>query len=292
MDSLPLVSIICLCYNQKDYVKAALISALSQSYPNIEIIVIDDASTDGSQSVIQTFVSEHPGINFLPLEQNIGNCRAFNLGFKLSKGKYIIDLAADDELLPVRVEIGIKDFESNDRKFGVHFSDAFIMDQEGKMLDTHYARNRAGEIIEEIPQGDIYKVLIKRYFINPPTMMVRREVLEELGGYDEDLTYEDFDFWIRSARKYEYLFNKAPLVKKRIVKKSLSAQQFKFYNKHQASTLKVCHKILELNQSKAENKALVSRCWYEIRQCIKTLNLGLIPKYIRLLLKVIGTKGS
>ncbi len=285
MNTLPLVSIICLCHNQKDYVVAALRSVISQTYPNIEIIVVDDASTDGSQAEIKSFIGEHPGIKLIEIEENAGNCRAFNTGFKLSKGKYIIDLAADDELLPVRVEMGVADFESNDRKYGVHFSDAFIMDQHGTILRTHYRRNADGEIIENVPAGEVYLDLIGRYFINPPTMMYRRNVLEDLGGYDENLSYEDFDFWIRSSRKYKYLFNKTPLVKKRILKGSLSSRQSGLRNKHQASTLRVCRKILALNRTKEENSALVSRCRYEIRQCARTLNWGLIPEYYKLIRK-------
>ncbi len=292
MESLPLVSIICLCHNQKDFVKAALESAITQTYPNIEIIVVDDASSDGSRTEIETFLKDHPEIKFIPLDKNVGNCTAFNLAFNQSKGKYLIDLAADDLLLPVRVEMGVADLEMADKSYGVHFSDAFLIDQEGQILNTHFNRNQDGELIEDIRQGDIYVDLIRRYFINPPTMMIKREVLESLGGYDDSLTYEDFDFWIRSSRKYKYLFNKTPLVKKRILKKSLSSRQFTFRNKHQKSTLEVCKKILSLNQTKAEDRALISRCWYEIRQCLKTLNLQLISGYLTLIRKAKRQNGN
>ncbi len=286
MESLPLVSVVCLCYNQKEFAKSALESAITQTYPNIEIIVVDDASTDGSRKEIESFLQDHPDIKFIPLSKNLGNCAAFNLAFARTEGKYIIDLAADDLLLPVRVEMGVADLEMADKTYGVHFSDAFIIDKEGKILNTHFVRNQDGDLIEDIPQGDIYRELITRYFINPPTMMMKREVLEALGGYDETLSYEDFDFWIRSSRKYKYLFNKTPLVKKRVLKKSLSSNQFTFRNKHQTSTQEVCQKILSLNQTKAENQALISRCWYEIRQCLKTLNLQLIPGYLKLIREV------
>ncbi len=285
MESLPLVSVVCLCYNQKEFVKSALESAITQTYPNIEIIVVDDASTDDSRTEIESFLQDHQKIKFIPLDKNVGNCTAFNLAFAQSKGKYLIDLAADDLLLPVRVEMGVADLEMADKSYGVHFSDAFIIDKEGKILNTHFVRNPDGDLAEDIPQGDIYRELITRYFINPPTMMIKREVLEALGGYDETLNYEDFDFWIRSSRKYKYLFNKTPLVKKRVLKKSLSSNQFTFRNKHQTSTQEVCRKILSLNQTKAENQALISRCWYEIRQCLKTLNLQLIPGYLTLIRK-------
>ncbi len=278
MDSLPLVSIICLCYNQKRFVASSIRSALSQTYVNIEVIVVDDASTDGSQQEIRETIGQK-NVRFIALEKNIGNCAAFNRGFEVSQGEYIIDLAADDLLLPTRVELGVNDFTNAKGNSGVHFTDAFYINEEGKPLDTHYQRGADGKILKDVPAGNIYSELIQRYFICPPTMMIKKTVLDKLGGYDESLRYEDFDFWIRSSRDFEYLFNPAPLVKKREVKSSDSKAQFAFRSKHMNSTLAVCKKILDLNKSREEHKALISRCKYEMKQCVKTFNFGLLPKY-------------
>jgi hypothetical protein len=115
-------------------------------------------------------------------------------------------------------------------------------------------------------------------------MMIRRKVLEMLGGYDEQLTYEDFDFWIRSSRHWNYAFTDQILVKKRILKDSFSSEQFQLLSKHQKSTLKVCRKIKKLNKTVLEDLALQQRCWYEIRQCAKQGNFGLIPAFFNLTL--------
>jgi len=277
----PLVSVICLCYNQKDFVAQAIRSVLAQTYQNIELIVVDDASTDGSKEVIRETLKD-TNIQFIDIDENVGNCKAFNQGYRLSKGEYLIDLAADDLLLPARVELGINDFSNAPELAGVHFSDAFIINEAGEMLNTHYNRTPDGQISESVPQGNIYQELIARYFICPPTMMFKRKVLDRLHGYDETLSYEDFDFWIRSSRDFHYLFSQAPLVKKRIVKSSLSQQQTKLRNKHLQSTFHVCEKIYELNTTKDEDKALIRRCELEIRQCLKTLNFSLINSYLRL----------
>ena len=93
---MPLVSVICLCYNHSKYVIESIESVLSQSYANIELIIVDDASTDDSQSVIRNFIVSLPQVNFIPLTNNIGNCSAFNIGWRASSGDYVIDLAADD----------------------------------------------------------------------------------------------------------------------------------------------------------------------------------------------------
>lgn len=284
MSNSPMVSVICLCYNQQPYVESAIRSVYAQTYTHMELIVVDDASTDGSQETIRQ-LQEKYHFQFISLSQNEGNCKAFNRGFQISKGDFIIDLAADDVLLPARVQIGIEDFSNATESAGVHFSDAFIIAEKGDLLRTHHKRNESGKINDDIPSGKIYPQLISRYFICPPTMMIRREVLEVLGGYDEQLHYEDFDFWIRSSRNWEYLFNTAPLVKKRIVPHSLGQRQQSWRNQYLHTTLVVCEKIYDLNENKVEDQALIRRCKLEIRQCLKTGNFKIIGKYWNLIRK-------
>ena len=280
MNQLPLVSVICLCHNHLVYVRDAIESVWCQSYPNIELIVVDDGSTDGSKEMIRSTIKGKSA--FIDIESPIGNCAAFNRGFFQSKGEFIIDLAADDLLLCERVLKGINTF-LNTSNVGVTFCDVMNIDQKGKELGTHYKRNNQGQILEKVPDGDVYKTLIKRYFISPPSMMIKREVLEELEGYDESLTYEDFDFWIRSSRNWKYAFTDDVLVKKRQIPGSLSDRQFRFRSLHQRSTLKVCQKIKELNRTREERSALRVRCLYEIKQCMKQGNFDLIPGFLKLL---------
>ncbi len=255
-------------------------SVLGQDYPQVELIVVDDGSTDGSKDTIKKLI-DGKDLTFISISDNIGNCKAFNQGFRKSSGAFIIDLAADDVLLSSRISEGLVALSSDET--GVNFCDTFLIDKDGNEMGTHYKREETGKLAEDIPQGDLYQKLIHRFFISAPTMMIRREVMEELDGYDEDLKYEDFDFWIRSSRNWKYTFSDQVLVKKRILDNSNSAQQFKRFTNHQKSTLKVCQKIKQLNRNEEENQALKKRCWYEIRQCIKQGNLGLIPGFLKLI---------
>ncbi len=279
MNPQPLVSVICLCYNQAPFVREALQSIIDQTYKNIEIIVVDDASSDESVHEIQSFIANHPNIAFIKNAENIGNCRSFNKAFRQSHGEYIIDLAADDVLMPARIEKGIEDLHSSDA--GVQYTRVDFIDKDGNSLESP-------EPSGYTPEGDIYRLLIERYFINPASMMIKRGVLEELGGYNEKLYYEDFDFWIRSSRNWKYLYNSEALVKKRDVKNSLSKKQFRFLNRHQYSTLEVCRTILELNRNKEEDRSLQRRIYYEVKQSLKYGNVQLIPSYLQLFLKSFG----
>lgn len=273
MNQLPFVSVICLCHNHAKYVSQAILSVWNQSYPNVELIVVDDGSSDDSKEVIRQKL-EGRDIKFIDIHAPIGNCAAFNKGFFYSKGEYIIDLAADDILMPERVLRGVNTFMRSNA--GVTFCNVMNITQDGKELDVHFKK-------QPIPEGDLYIELIKRYLISPPGMMMKREVLDELGGYDESLSYEDFDFWIRSSRNWDYAYTDEVLVKKRKTEGSLSEKQFQFKTKHQETTLKVCQKVKELNRTKDENLALRRRCLYEVKQCLKQGNLQLIPDFLKLI---------
>lgn len=279
--SSPLVSVICLCYNQARFVQEAIDSVLAQTYSAVELIVVDDASSDASVGVIREIVKQHPSIQFLALTKNVGNCTAFNKGLALAKGEYLIDLAADDVLLPNRIEAGVHELQRAGNDFGVHFTDAEWIDENGKHLHVHSEKFPHNSI----PQGDIYSELISRYFICPPTVMFTRSVADQLGGYDETLTYEDFDFWIRSSRKFKFIYAPTVLMKKRVTVNAMANNQFRVFNIHSRTTYKVCKKILQLNRTQAEQQALSQRIWYEMKLNLRLLNVRVVIDFLVLWFK-------
>ena len=268
----PLVSIICLSYNHAKYISEAVESILNQTYTNLEIIIVDNGSQDNSQKLIRDLISKNPEIKPILLNKNIGNCRAFNLGLAESKGVFIIDLSADDILLPDRIEEGLKSFEEKGAEYGVNFTDALYIDDSGKIIGQHYKRDRNGLLLDHVPEGNVYADLLAGYFICTPTMMMRKSVLDQLGGYDENLYYEDFDFWIRSGKITQYCYTDKALVKKRKLKNSLSSGQYKRNSNMLSSTFLVCLKAEKLNEIKSESKALSQRCKYEFRKALLSGN--------------------
>jgi glycosyltransferase involved in cell wall biosynthesis len=280
--SKPLVSVICLCYNHERFVEEALRSVKAQTYSNIQLIVVDDRSTDGTVEVINRTLKEIGEAQLVTLSTNLGSCRAFNMALEKAIGEFIIDLSADDVLMNTRVEKGVSAFLSADARTGVHFSDAELIDETGKQLGFHSDRFPHSTV----RQGDVYEEILRRYFINSPTMMMRREVFEKLGGYDESLAYEDFDFWIRSARDFKYVYSPEALVKRRIVATSMGRNQYKRGSAQLRSTLKVCEKALGLNRTESEHKALKKRIRFEVRKAISLGELSLAGDYWRLLKQV------
>ena len=279
----PLVSIIIVTYNQVAYLEQAIRSSQQQTYNNIEIIGVDDHSTDGTNELWLQLSAKYPGITYLPRSAHQGYCKTFNRGFAQAKGKYIIDLSGDDVLLPQRVAIGVDCLEKAQEDFGVHFSDAHYIDQKGQLISGHFKRDGNGALKRAVPEGDIYQDLLERYFVCAPTMMIKKQVLDILGGYDENLYYEDFDFWIRSSRNYKYIFSDQVLVQKRVVSNSMAKGQYLPGSSMMQSTYRVCEKALGLNRSDNDHKALAKRIGYELRQCIILNEYTVANRYLALI---------
>ena len=283
----PLVSVVCLSYNHVNFVADAIESVLNQTFEDYELILIDDESTDGTQEVLKDFIGRNPHVKCSLIQKNVGNCKAFNLGLAVAEGKYIVDLAADDFMLPDRLKEQVEAMEKLDDSYTMCFTDAIYIDEKSNILKNHYRRDKSGKIREKVPTGDVYTDVLERYFICPPTMMMRRDHLKEMGGYDENLAYEDFDYWIRFARKYKFHFLGKVLTAKRTLSNSHSKKFFEkgFYDM-QKSTLEVCKKAYKQNVAKKENEALIKRAKYEMKQCYLTTNYRICLGYARLLKKL------
>ncbi len=282
-DTTPLVSVICTCYNHEKYITEALESVARQTYGRVELVVIDNASTDESLSRIEEFCKDRPEVRFIANTLNEGLCRAFNRGLGMTTGQYLIDLSADDVLLPHRIERQVAFFENLPDRYGVIFSNARYLDPHGRPLHWHYPVDSAGQTMEQVPSGDVYRDVLERYFICTPTMMMRRTVLDALGGYDETLTYEDFDFWVRSAVMCHYGFQDEVLTHKRLLPNSLSNLSYRPGSGMLESTYAVCNKAYDLNRTQAEFNALAARIKTYIRKSFYVEEFELAIRFRQLL---------
>jgi glycosyltransferase involved in cell wall biosynthesis len=281
---IPLVTVVCLCYRQAAFLLDALHSVEAQTYRNIELIIADDHSQDGSAEIIADYQTKNPTIKVILSPKNIGNCALFNQALTIANGKYIIDLAADDVMLPERVALQVNKMEKMGEKYGICYSDAYWTDEKLRITHTQYKRNAAGNLKAKLPEGNVYQTVIANSFICPPTVMYRTAALREIGGYDESLTYEDFDSWVRIARNYFFTYCPEPLMLKRVVPYSLSTYFYKRKKQQYAlSTLKICQKIAAMNQKESEQTALAIRVRFELRQAFFTENYDIVFSYFNLL---------
>ncbi|MHC4123084.1 MAG: glycosyltransferase family 2 protein [Planctomycetota bacterium] len=198
----PLVSAIIPTYNSAQYIKEALDSVFNQTYKNIEVIVVDDGSTDDTREVLKPCLDK---IRYI-YKENSGPASARNLGIKNAQGEYIAFLDADDAWISDKTNSQIREMSSG---LGLVGSSS----KEIKDLTPSTRR-----II-------YFNLLIKNAFANSG-VMVRRNCFEKVGFFDERPEFkavEDWDMWLRIVKFYDIKFLDKPLVKIRVRKDGISA---------------------------------------------------------------------
>ena len=284
MQENPLVSIICLAFNHEKFVVETLNSVVEQNYQPIELIIVDDCSTDNTKLVINNWLLSHPEIQFIVNEVNRGNTKSFNNALKFAKGEYIIDLAADDLIVPNGIELQINAFQNSKFKnLGVVYGNAEIINEDGSFNSYYFPVDADGKVISKRVTGNIYSsVLSTGDSICSVSALFKKSVFDFLEGYDETLDYEDLDSWIRASREYEFDFIDEVLVKKRTVTNSLGSNFYKKKHRINVSTYKILKKALKLNRSKIEDLALQKRVHHEIIHSFKYRSLNLLIKNLGL----------
>lgn len=207
-----LVSIIIPTFNRANYLKRSIKSCISQSYRNIEIIIIDDCSSDNTKNVVKNI--DDSRIKYFRNSKNRGAPYSRNKGIKLSKGKYINFLDDDDILYAKKIELQVNKFKQSDIKnLGV------------VTCHVKYSRPDISSIKRNNKKGNIYKELLSLYCIfGTETMLIKNDVLKQIKGYDVNLpANQEYDLAIRLAKKVNFEY-----IDKVLSKKSLSKDQISF----------------------------------------------------------------
>lgn len=274
MEITDLVTIICIAYNQEEWLEETLESVRAQDYYTKELIIVDNGSTDNTAEVIRNWIIKSSiqfSVETVFHEKMQPYCQLFNQVLANVNSNYLVDLSGDDVLYPEHLSASIRELKIVPFA-GFVFSDAYILDEMGE-VKTFYKRNTGGELIEDIELSNVYETLIQRNFICSPTVVFNTAILRREGGYDESLYYEDFDIQIRLAREHPVVFSNHIGVLKRKHSKSMSSDQYQSYHsKMLPSTVKVCSKIQGMNIYNEENQALRKRILYELKHALWSAN--------------------
>lgn len=213
LNSKPLVSVIIPSYNHGCYIEEAIRSVIDQTYKNIELIVIDDGSTDNSLTLLSD-LSIKFGFKFVA-QENQGVCKTLNRGVReFSKGQLICILASDDRFDLSKIELQVKEL-CNNKSSEFCFTQAVEFDtSDGKELRVFPKRNFTGSVLNKI---------IFRQPYAAGSIMFTRSLYDEVGGFDPTLKAEDWDFSIRCAAKTDFSFVAQPLF---------------YYRSHASNTMK------------------------------------------------------
>lgn len=242
---MPLVTAVVPVYNHDKYVIESIRSILNQTYHNIELIVINDGSKDGSHELVLS-LTEECWQRFVRYEyinrENIGVSATLNQALSMAKGKYFTALASDDIAFPGKVELLVDTLEAKGPPYAAAFGNALFIDSKGKevRLDNKgrisenagsYASDKfiefhAGARIRNCMGNDFgtYKTLIEGNYLPAMSNVIRTTAISEVGGWTAGNLIEDWEMWLKLAKGYKLAYVDAPVA---------------FYRWHEMNSVKV-----------------------------------------------------
>ena len=247
------ISIIAVCYNHSKYVIETLESILLQDDPSLDIMIIDDCSTDDSFDKIFSWLSVRQlNWRLFRNEINLGVSKTLNFSVRHISGDYIKFISCDDVLMPGAINNLSSFLKKQNNDCCMVFGDMEVIDETGETISPSYLleNNFTPEILKE----SLYLNLAKKCFVPAPATMIRKSVFNEFK-FNEELYFEDWDFWLQLSKSYTFKYLNKRVVKYRKLHNSLfHALSIKL----RCSLMKMAHQNLAYNKQ-ADNffKAII-----------------------------------
>ena len=251
----PKVSVVIPAYNHERYVGQAVQSVLGQTFPDFELIIINDGSTDHTEEEILKFNDDRIRYYSQP---NRGLSATLNRGIDMAQGEYFSFLPSDDLIFPEKIEAQLKEFQTGGPELGLVFSRQTVVDAKGNEItddpiigwfDVSYRTKE-----------EIFPALFERNFLAAPTFMGRKACFEKVGFFDESLQYcQDYDMWLRMLKYYDVRIVDRPLLRYRWHGENLTYAKTERADFERAVLLLKAIKILELTDIFPSLKGLEKR---------------------------------
>lgn len=183
------VSVVLPTYNGAQYLEQSIQSVLSQTHQDLELIIVDDCSTDGTSEIIQRFARQDSRVKVIRNAENQKLPRSLNIGFRQASGDYLTWTSDDNFYQDTAIEVMVQALEQNP-EFGMAYCDMACIYEDGIQLRR--------------PHMDIGQLYVED--VIGACFLYRREILETVGEYDPDMALvEDYDYWLRINQQYEIL---------------------------------------------------------------------------------------
>lgn len=188
-----MISIIIPTYNREKTIYRSVMSVLNQTYKDLEVVIIDDCSSDRTEEMIKALQKKDNRIRYYRLDKNSGACAARNIGIDLAKGEYIAFQDSDDEWLPQKLEVQMKKMLSN--KACISFCKFKRFSSKGI------------EIFPNLTEGFISRRdLLRESIISTQTILGKKECFENIRFDPQMPRMQDYDIVIRLSEKYHFYF--------------------------------------------------------------------------------------
>ncbi|HEX2022057.1 MAG TPA: glycosyltransferase [Candidatus Thermoplasmatota archaeon] len=210
----PRVSVVCPAYNAERHVARAVDSALGQSFRDLEVVVVDDGSTDGTAGVLAGYGEPVRVVR----QENRGAYAARNAGLRAARGSLIAFLDADDRWMPDKLARQVALLDERPRAALV-FSDGIVVDRSGRRPPrTFFAAAPPS-------RGMAFRRLLRRNFIPQSSVVVRAEILRRVGPFPETRLAADYLQWLKVSRLHEIDFVDAPLFEYEVHEANISRRK-------------------------------------------------------------------
>jgi glycosyltransferase involved in cell wall biosynthesis len=194
-ESMPDVSIIIPTYNRRYVLGRAIESALGQTFRDFELIIVDDASTDETQTLVQGY--NDPRVINIRHSINKGAPAARNTGLRTARGEFIAFLDSDNEWYPARIEKQLELFSRLPASVGVVYADNIVVDESNSVIGEWKFGLR----------GNLYREFLQRPFMDFITPLIRAECFRKIGPMDEKVpSYQEWDTFLRISEFFEFDF--------------------------------------------------------------------------------------
>jgi len=249
----PGASVIMPCFNHGRFVVNSVAAILRQTYSNLELIVVDDSSSDDSVAVLREMAHLDPRLKLIIHDRNLGASRSRNDGLRAARGDFIGFCDADDLWKPDKLESQIKLLVDNPA-YDVTYCDSEIIDQNGIHTGELFSQQFP---LPKKPSGNLFEQLSVTNFVNMQTVLVRNSALGEGIFFDENIKWvEDWWQWIRLSRKHQFLYAGRPMAQYRVHSHSTGLTQKPGIRRNR---WKVCKRNLRLHPNMPVE--LQSRLW-------------------------------
>jgi glycosyltransferase involved in cell wall biosynthesis len=205
------VSVVMACYNHERYVAQAIESVLNQSFSDLELVVVDDASSDDSPNIIMNYALQDNRVKPFFHQKNMGIARTINDCLKESRGRYLGFIGSDDAWLPHKLTSQLELIKGNEDK--ILWSNGQVINSEGALTGQGVFDLTGGAAKTS---GNLFQELLMEDFILGQSVLLKTEFAREIGFNENYRFVNDHLFFIELARRHEFLFNPAPTALYRI----------------------------------------------------------------------------